>query len=95
MSRAFVNEDAGEAPERYPLPAREDPGYPLAAARALLRGADVGDTAGAEAATCYFFGDPALQREVEQILAEAEEVGNDRMEQLAGRFLRRIGRGRA
>ena len=49
MSRAFVNEDAGAAPERYPLPPRDDPGYPLAAARALLRGADVGDTPGAEA----------------------------------------------
>jgi hypothetical protein len=44
MSRAFVNEDSGQAPERYPLPARDDPGYPLAAARALLRGADLGDT---------------------------------------------------
>ncbi len=31
MSRAFVNEDSGPAPERYPLPQRGDPGYPLAA----------------------------------------------------------------
>ena len=95
MSRAFVNEDAGGAPERYPLPPREDPGFPLAAARALLRGADVGDTPGAEAATGFFFGDPALKREVEQILAEAREDGNERLEQLAERFLRRVGRGRA
>jgi hypothetical protein len=96
MSRAFVNEDAGEAPERYPLPARDDPGYPLAAARALLRGADQGDTPGAEAATGYYFGDPALKGEVERILGEAREDGDERLEQLAERFLRRIsGRGRA
>jgi hypothetical protein len=95
MSRAFINEDAGAAPERYPLPARDDPGYPLAAARALLRGADVGDTPGAEAATGYFFGDAGLKSEVEQILSEAREVGNERLEQLAERFLRRIARGRA
>lgn len=96
MSRAFVNEDAGEAPERYPLPARDDPGYPLAAARALLRGADQGDTPGAEAAAGYYFGDPALKGEVERILGEAREDGDERLEQLAGRFLLRIsGRGRA
>jgi hypothetical protein len=95
MSRAFVNEDAGPAPERYPLPPRDDPGYPLAAARALLRGADVGDTDGAESATGYYFGDPALKREVEQLLAEARESGNERLEQLAERFLRRVVRGRA
>lgn len=96
MSRAFVNEDAGEAPERYPLPARDDPAYPLAAARALLRGADRGDTAGAEAATGYYFGDPALKVEVERILGEARQDGDERLEQLAERFLRRVsGRGRA
>ena len=89
MSRAFVNEDAGAAPERYPLPPRDDPGYPLAAARALLRGADQGDTPGAEAATGYYWGDPALRREVEQVLAEAHESGNERLEQLAQRYLRR------
>jgi hypothetical protein len=96
MSRAFINEDAGEAPERYPLPPRDDPGYPLAAARALLRGADRGDTPGAEAATGYYFGDPALQAQVERILEEAREDGDERLEQLAERFLRRVsGRGRA
>ena len=90
MSRAFVNEDAGDAPERYALPPRDDPGYLLAAARALLRGADQGDTPGAEAATGFYFGDPALKGEVKQILAEARESGNERLEQLAERFLRRI-----
>jgi hypothetical protein len=90
MSRAFVNEDAGgESLGRYALPPREDPGFRLAAARALLRGADQGDTPGAEAATGYYFGDPSLQKEVEQVLAEAVEDGDERLEQLAGRFLRR------
>jgi hypothetical protein len=89
MSRAFVNEDAGATPERYPLPPRDDPGYPLAAARALLRGADQGDTPGAEAATGYYWGDPTLMGEVKQILGEARESGNERLEQLAERYLRR------
>ena len=96
MSRAFVNEDAGAAPERYPLPPREDPAYPLAVARALLRGADQGDTPGAEAATGYYWGDPALRGEIEQILGEAREAGLERLEQLAERYLRRVsGRGGA
>jgi hypothetical protein len=66
MSRAFVNEDgAGEPLGQYSLPQAEDPGFAMAAARALLRGADVGDTPGAEAATGYYFGDPALRPQVE------------------------------
>jgi hypothetical protein len=90
MSRAFVNEDAGggEAGGRYPLPDRSDPEYDRAAALALLRGADQADTAGAEAATGYFWGDPALFPQVERILAEAREDADDRLEQLAERFLR-------
>jgi DNA-binding transcriptional MerR regulator len=90
MSRAFVNEDGPSEPlGQDSLPAREDPGFPLAAARALLRGADQGDTPGAEAATGYYFGDPALRAQVEQLLAEARESGHERLEQLAERFLRR------
>ena len=90
MSRAFVNEDAGGEPlGQYFLPPREDPGFPLAAARALLRGADTGDTPGAEAATGYYFGDPALRPEVERLLGEARDDGDERLEQLAERFLRR------
>ena len=90
MSRAFINEDAGsgDVAGRYPLPDRADPAYAGAAARALLRGADVGDTTGAEAATGYFWGDPSLAGEVRRILAEAREDGDDRLEQLAERFLR-------
>ena len=90
MSRAFINEDAGGEPlGQYLLPPRESPEFPLAAARALLRGADQGDTPGAEAATGLYFGDPALRSEVERILAEAREDGDERLEQLAERFLRR------
>ena len=93
MSRAFVNEDAsgGEPAPRYALPHRDDPGYPAAAARALLAGAHVGDSASAEAATGYVFGDPALVSEVTAILAEARASGNERLEQLAERFLKRAG----
>lgn len=89
MSRAFVNEDAGGEVPRYPLPDRSDPGYSRAAARALLRGADQGDTQGAEAASGYYWGDPALRGEIESILIEAREDGDERLEQLAERFLRR------
>ena len=90
MSRAFIDEDAGsgDAVSRYTLPDRSDPAYDRAAARALLRGADQGDTAGAEAATGYFWGDPALGVEIERILAEAREDRDERLEQLAERFLR-------
>jgi len=89
MSRAFINEDAGagEAP-RFLLPPQEDPSFDLAAARALLYGADLGDTASAEAATGYYWGEPKLRPLVERILDEAREDGNERLEQLAGRFLR-------
>jgi hypothetical protein len=89
MSRAFINEDAGagDAP-RFPLPDRDDPAFDAAAARALLLGADLGDTASAEAATGYYWGEPKLRPAVERILAEAQEDGNERLEQLAERFLR-------
>ena len=94
MSRAFTNEDAsGEAlPEhRYPLPDRDDPGFPLAAARALIAGANQGDSSGAEEATGYVFGAPELVSAVRLILADAREQGDERLEQLAERFLRRAG----
>src|ERR671921_1594117 len=89
MSRAFINEDAGagDAP-RFPLPAAGDPSFDLAAARALLQGADLGDTASAESATGYYWGEPKLRPLVERILEEAREDGNERLEQLAERFLR-------
>ena len=89
MSRAFVNEDAGGELHRYPLPPRDDPSYDEAAARALLRGADVGDSIGAEAATGYIFGAPVLAPHVERILEAARDAADERLEQLAERFLRR------
>jgi hypothetical protein len=94
MSRAFINEDAGASDTpRFPLPPRNDPGFDAAAARALLQGADLGDTASAESATGYFWGEPRLRPFVERILAEAQEDGDERLEQLAGRFLRSVEKG--
>jgi hypothetical protein len=95
MSRAFVNEDAGagEAP-RFALPPRDDPSFDAAAARALLQGAHLGDTASAEVATGYYWGEPRLRPLVERILDEARQDGDDRLEQLAERFLRVVTRER-
>ena len=92
MSRAFVNEDAGSSPEpRYDLPDRDAPHYDEAAAWALIQGADQGDTSGAERATGYRWGEPALRPAVERILEQAEAEGGDRVAQLARRFLRAAG----
>lgn len=94
MSRAFVNEDAGGAPEPdYRLPDPDSPYYEEAAAWALIQGADQGDSPGAEAATGYRWGDPLLADEVSKILGRAEEEGQDRVAQLARRFLRAARRG--
>ncbi|HWA57102.1 MAG TPA: hypothetical protein VG692_07610 [Gemmatimonadales bacterium] len=91
MSRAFVREDRDEVPDRYELPPREDPAYPDAAAWALLEGANRGDSLGAERATGHRWGDPALRASVEKILAHARQKGDDRLEQLAERYLNAIG----
>lgn len=90
MSRAFLRDDAeGEMPRRhYGLPARDDPQYDRVAARALLEAARVGETQLAERATGYYWGEPALRPYVEELLAEAERDRDDRLEQLARRFLR-------
>lgn len=90
MSRAFVNEDA-EGPEpTYSLPPSDDPGYEAAAAWALIEGWNRGDPHRAERATGYRWGEPRLERHVEQILAKALEEGNDRLESIARRFLRKV-----
>ena len=93
MSRAFVNEDSGgpDPRHRFPLPPRDDPGFDDAAARALIQGAHEGDSAAAEEATGYRFGEPALVPYVRGILERARQDGNDRLEQLAERFLRKAG----
>ena len=90
MSRAFVNEDAGgSAPRRgYGLPARDDPGFDAAAAEALLEAARAGETESAEVATGYYWGEPRLRPQVQRILARARASGDDRLEQLAERYLR-------
>ena len=54
----------------------------------MLHGAHLGDTASAEAATGYYWGEPRLRPWVERILAEARQDSNERLEQLAERFLR-------
>ena len=90
MSRAFVNEDAGgSAPRRgYGLPARDDPEYDAAAAAALLEGARNGETESAELATGYYWGEPRLRPHVRRLLEQARAGRDDRLEQLAERFLR-------
>lgn len=88
MSRAFINEDAGGPQPRYHLPARDDPGYDAAAAWALIEGANAGDSYSAELATGYRWGEPALRPHVERILDRARAERNERLEQLAERFLR-------
>jgi hypothetical protein len=93
MSRAFVSEDQdGPDPRhRFPLPPAGDPGYDDAAARALIQGAHEGDSAAAEEATGYRFGEPKLVPYVMGILEGARKDGNDRLEQLAERFLLKAG----
>lgn len=90
MSRAFVKDDADDAVPRrdYHLPPRDDPSFDAAAAHAMLEAARAGETASAEQATGYLWGEPALKPHVEKILREAERSGDDRLEQLASRFLR-------
>jgi len=88
MSRAFVKEDASGPEPRFSLPPRTDPTYDAAAAMALLEGANVGDSYSAELATGYRWGEAKLKPEIEQILARARAEGNERLEQLAERFLR-------
>ena len=89
MSRAFVNEDAGGAPEpRYDLPDPDSAYFAEAAAWALIQGADQGDTSGAERATGIRWGDDRLAPQVSAILERAEQEGQERVAQLARRFLR-------
>jgi hypothetical protein len=89
MSRAFLRDDAeGEMPRRnYGLPPRDDPAYDREAARALLEAARVGETQLAERATGYYWGEPRLRPFVEAFLAQAERDQDDRLEQVARRFL--------
>lgn len=89
MSRAFVREDGpDDTPARdFALPPREDPEFDAAAAAALLEGARVGETASAEQATGYYWGEPRLREHVQRILERARRDGDDRLEQVAERYL--------
>ena len=90
MSRAFLRDDAeGEMPRRnYGLPERDAPEFPRLAARALLEAARVSETQLAERATGYYWGEPTLRPFVEEMLVEAERSGDERLEQVARRYLR-------
>ncbi len=90
MSRAFLRDDAeGEMPRRnYALPERDDPTFERAAAIALLEAARVNETQLAERATGFYWGEPRLKPFVEEMLAEAVRSKDERLEQVARRFLR-------
>lgn len=94
MSRAFVNEDRDDdLPKiRFALPPFNDPGYPRAAAFALVQAACEGLTSDAEEATGYRFGEPALHKHVRRLLEQEEarpEMEQDRrLITIAKRFLR-------
>ena len=90
MSRAFVKEDAGgwgNPGRRFGLPPRDDPSFDAAAAAALLEAARDGDTGAAEQATGYYWGERRLRPHVERILERARVEGDERLAQLAERFL--------
>lgn len=89
MSRAFVNEDAGGGPRRdYHLPPRDDPDFDALAAGVLLEAARVGETDSAEEATGYRWGEPKLASHVRRLMRDADSTGDERLAQLARRFLR-------
>ena len=90
MSRAFVNEDTqwGNPGRRFDLPDREDPGFDKAAAAAILDAARDGDTGSAEMATGYYWGEPKLKPYVKEILERVRIENDERMIQLAERFLK-------
>ena len=92
MSQAFVKEDDHEKEPEFRLP---DPGtayYDEAASWALIQGADEGNTKGAEVATGYVWGDPLLTKPMAMILEQAEADGQDRVAQLARRYLKAAAR---
>ncbi|MDA0328032.1 MAG: hypothetical protein O2958_03305 [Gemmatimonadetes bacterium] len=92
MSRAFVKDDDHEPEPDFRLPEPDSPYYDEAAAWALIQGANQGDSRSAEVATGYRWGAPALVEHITRILTKAEGDGEDRIAQLARRFLREAGR---
>ena len=91
MSRAFVGDQSdqwGDPSRRFTLPDRDDPAFDEAAAEALLEAARDGQTGSAEMATGYYWGEARLKPHVERILIRAKEQRDDRLIQLAERFLK-------
>jgi hypothetical protein len=91
MSRAFVSDSSeqwGDPSRRFSLPPRDDPTFDEAAAEALLEAARDGQTGSAEMATGYYWGEVRLRPHVERILARAREQDDERLIQLAERFLK-------
>lgn len=91
MSRAFVNEDAGHwgnPARRFDLPDRNDPQFDAAAAEAMLEAARDGDTGSAEMKTGYYWGEERLRPHVEKILVRARAENDERLIQLAERFIK-------
>jgi len=94
MSRAFVREDPNPEPEpRYELPDPDSARFDKAAASALIEGANQGNSRSAERATGYRWGDAMLAPHVHDILDRARSDGDDRIVQLAERFLRKAEEG--
>lgn len=93
MSRAFVRDEGppDPPPPEYSLPPRDDADFPRAAAAALLDGARVSEIASAELATGHRWGDVSLVPWVRHIHADAERRGDDRLAQVAERYLRAAG----
>ena len=90
MSRAFVKEDWDPEPEpHYELPDPDSARFGKAAASALIEGANRGNSKSAERATGYMWGEPILTPYVREILDRARSEGDDRIAQLAERFLRK------
>lgn len=92
MSRAFVKEDSGFVPPgQFGLPARDDPRFDAAAARALLEAARDGNTPSAESATGYRWGEPRLHRHIRKLLEKAESLPEEEQDlryiRVARRFL--------
>ncbi len=90
MSRAFLRDDPPDIRPKLNLhlPPRDDPSYEAAAARALLEGARVSEIIAAEEATGFAWGAQRLRPYVERLLEEARAMKDDRLEQVAERFLR-------
>jgi hypothetical protein len=90
MSRAFLRDDPPDLRPQlnHRLPGRDDPAFDAAAAKALLEGARVSEMLAAEEATGYKWGEPRLFPHVEQLLEQARASGDERLEQVAERFLR-------